>query len=125
MLGQMSLSHHCLNPQLARVRGVAQDDVTATQLVKHADVVNALVALVSSPLCGRDPNVETARGHLTCGSTDAEDPLIVFPTTNGGYGTKPGAQVPTVESSLDRISPFVARNVRRSPGRLDASVEIS
>ena len=107
MFGQTPLFHLCANPRLEIVRGDARDESTIRRLVQSADVVIPLAALVGAPLCDRDPiaaesiNRDAVR---LVNRARSKQQLIIYPTTNSGYGTKSGAQFCTEETPLEPIS---------------------
>ena len=107
MFGQTPLFHLCAHPQLEIVRGDARDEATVKRLLKSADVVIPLAALVGAPLCDRDPiaaeSVNRDAVQLV-NRARSKQQLIVYPTTNSGYGTKSGAQFCTEETPLEPIS---------------------
>jgi nucleoside-diphosphate-sugar epimerase len=104
---QRSLFHLCANPQFDFVVGDARDEQLMRRLVKDADVLIPLAAIVGAPACDRDPwlarsvNLEAIRllAHLR-----SNDQLIVYPTTNSGYGTKSGDVFCTEDTPLEPIS---------------------
>lgn len=107
MFGQTSLFHLCADPPLAIVRGDVRDETTVARLLKTADVVIPLAALVGAPLCDRDPHAATAVNRDAIRLVNrlrSKDQLLVYPTTNSGYGTKSGAQFCTEETPLEPIS---------------------
>jgi nucleoside-diphosphate-sugar epimerase len=107
MFGQTPLFHLCAHPQLEIVRGDARDEATVRRLLKSADVIIPLAALVGAPLCDRDPiaaeSVNRDAVQLV-NRARSKQQLIVYPTTNSGYGTKSGAQFCTEETPLEPIS---------------------
>jgi nucleoside-diphosphate-sugar epimerase len=107
MFGQTSLFHLCAHPRFDVVRGDARDEATVSRLLKSADVVIPLAALVGAPLCDRDPHAATAINHgaiSTLLRLRSPSQLIVYPTTNSGYGTKSGDQFCTEDTPLEPIS---------------------
>jgi nucleoside-diphosphate-sugar epimerase len=107
MFGQTSLFHLCANPRMEIVRGDARDEATVARLVKKCDVIIPLAALVGAPLCDRDPHAATAVNRdaiRLINRLRSKDQLLVYPTTNSGYGTKSGAQFCTEETPLEPIS---------------------
>lgn len=107
MFGQSPLFHLCANPRLEIVRGDARDEPTVRQLLASADVVIPLAALVGAPLCDRDPFAAEAINRdavRLINRARSKQQLIVYPTTNSGYGTKSGAQFCTEETPLEPIS---------------------
>ena len=107
MFGQAPLFHLCANPGLEIVRGDARDEATVRRLLKSADVVIPLAALVGAPLCDRDPIAAESINRdavKLVNRARSKQQLIVYPTTNSGYGTKSGAQFCTEETPLEPIS---------------------
>ena len=104
---QRSLFHLCASPQFDFIVGDARDEQLMRRLVKHADVLIPLAAIVGAPACDRDPwlarsvNLEAIRLLARLRSNDQ---LIVYPTTNSGYGTKSGDVFCTEDTPLEPIS---------------------
>jgi nucleoside-diphosphate-sugar epimerase len=104
---QRSLFHLCASPQLDFIVGDARDEQLMRRLVKDADVLIPLAAIVGAPACDRDPwlarsvNLEAIRLLARLRSSDQ---LIVYPTTNSGYGTKSGDVFCTEDTPLEPIS---------------------
>jgi nucleoside-diphosphate-sugar epimerase len=107
MYQQRSLFHLCGNPNFDFVFGDVRDKDLMGRLVKAADVLIPLAAVVGAPACARDPglarsvNLEAVR--LLNGLRSA-DQLVVYPTTNSGYGTQTGNLFCTEETPLEPIS---------------------
>lgn len=104
---QRSLFHLCGNPLFDFVVGDARDEQLMRRLIKDADVLIPLAAIVGAPACDRDPwlarsvNLEAIK--LLAGMR-SNDQLIVYPTTNSGYGTKSGDVFCTEDTPLEPIS---------------------
>ena len=104
---QRSLFHLCANPSFDFVVGDARDEQLMRRLIKDADVLIPLAAIVGAPACDRDPwlarsvNLEAIRLLARLRSNDQ---LIVYPTTNSGYGTKSGDVFCTEDTPLEPIS---------------------
>lgn len=107
MYQQRSLFHLCDNPRLEFVHGDARDEGLMQHLIKKADVLIPLAAVVGAPACDRDPwlarsvNLEAVRSLNRLRSPDQ---LVLYPTTNSGYGTKSGGVFCTEETPLEPIS---------------------
>jgi nucleoside-diphosphate-sugar epimerase len=107
MYGQGALFHLCANPEFEFIRGDARSEPTMKKALADVQVVIPLAALVGAPACDLDPwhaksvNLEAIRLLLKL-----RDPaqLIVYPTTNSGYGTKSGATFCTEETPLEPVS---------------------
>jgi nucleoside-diphosphate-sugar epimerase len=107
MYQQRSLLHLCGNPAFDFVFGDVRDKDLMGRLVKQADVLIPLAAVVGAPACDRDPwlarsvNLEAIR--LLNGLRSAHQ-LVVYPTTNSGYGTQSGDLFCTEDTPLEPIS---------------------
>jgi len=105
--GQQSQFHLCANPRFQFVLGDVRDENLMRRLVKDADVLIPLAAVVGVPACDRDPwlaqsvNLEAVRLLKRVRSPQQ---LIIYPTTNSGYGTKSGETYCTEETPLEPIS---------------------
>ena len=107
MYGQASLLHLCNDPSFEFVRGDARDEGLVRRLVARADVILPLAAIVGAPACDRDPwlarsvNLDAIR---MINRLRRPDQLVVYPTTNSGYGAQSGAMHCTEETPLEPIS---------------------
>jgi len=107
MYGTQSLFHLCENPRFAFERGDVRDEQHMRLLIRNADVLIPLAAIVGAPACDRDPqaarsvNVDAVR---SLNRLRSREQLVVFPTTNSGYGTRSGDVVCTEETPLEPIS---------------------
>lgn len=107
MYGEQNLNHLCADQNFDFIRGDARDEPLVRSLVKNADVIIPLAAIVGAPACDLDPFMATSVNRdaiaLLCRLRSKEQ-LLIYPTTNSGYGTKSGDVFCTEESSLDPIS---------------------
>ena len=93
MYGQHGLFHLCANPRFDFINGDVRDEKLIGRLVKGADVLIPLAAIVGAPGCDRDPllaksvNLEAIR---MLNRLRSPSQLVVYPTTNSGYGRRPG-----------------------------------
>jgi len=107
--GQTPLLHLCADPGFEFTRGDVRDGGLVAKLVKEPDVIIPLAALVGVPACDRDPwaaqavNFEAIR---TINRLRSPNQLVVYPTTNSGYGTKSGETFCTEETPLEPISHY-------------------
>ena len=128
MFGQNSLAHACHHDNFEVVRGdVRQDDIVGP-LIKKADVVIPLAALVGTPLCAKDPigavttNRDAVLGMLKLMSPEQR---ILMPTTNSGYGIGEKGKFCTEESPLRPISLYGIHRVEVEKALLDRGNSIS
>ena len=102
-----SLLHLCENARFEFVRGDARDEALLARLVADADAIIPLAAVVGAPACDRDPwlatstNLDAVRLLLRLRSPSQ---LVVYPTTNSGYGTQSGDVFCTEDTPLEPIS---------------------
>ena len=107
MYQQRSLFHLCSNPGFDFVSGDARDKELMRRLIKEADVLIPLAAIVGAPACDRDPllarSVNLEAVQLLNGLRSTQQPVI-YPTTNSGYGTQSGDLFCTEDTPLQPIS---------------------
>ena len=107
MYGQYPIFHLCANPVFDFVSGDVRDENLMHRLVKDADILIPLAAIVGAPACDRDPwlarsvNLEAVR---LINRLRSPHQLVIFPTTNSGYGTKSGDVFCTEDTPLQPIS---------------------
>ena len=107
MYGEQSIFHLAAHPKFNFVFGDARDEATVKRLVQEAEVIIPLAAIVGAPACDRDPilartvNLDAIR---LINRARSASQLIVYPTTNSGYGTKSGDVFCTEETPLEPIS---------------------
>jgi nucleoside-diphosphate-sugar epimerase len=107
MYGEHSLFHLCESARFDFERGDVRDEQLMRRLVQDADVLIPLAAIVGAPACDRDPqlaqsvNLDAVR---SLNSLRSREQLVVFPTTNSGYGTRTGNVACTEETPLEPIS---------------------
>lgn len=107
MYQQSSLFHLCANPKFEFVLGDARNEELMRREIKRPDIVIPLAAVVGAPACDRDPvlartvNLEAVR---LVNRLRSYDQLVIYPTTNSGYGTQSGDVFCTEETPLKPIS---------------------
>lgn len=107
MYNQNSLFHLCGNPNFDFHFGDVRDKILMRKLLAKADICIPLAAIVGATACDRDSwrtksiNLDAIRDLIGM-SSPAQ--LIVYPTTNSGYGTKSGDVYCTENSLLEPIS---------------------
>ena len=86
---QTSLLDVCSQPGFAFIRGDARDAALVRQELSKHDVVIPLAALVGAPACDRNTELATTLNldavRLIADSVSG-DQLVIYPTTNSGYG---------------------------------------
>jgi nucleoside-diphosphate-sugar epimerase len=126
--GVPSLLHLCAEPRFEFVRGDARDEPILRRLLRDADAVVPLAAVVGAPACDRDPglarstNLEAVQLLLRLRSAAQ---LVVFPTTNSGYGTRSGDVHCTEDTPLEPISHYGRTKVQAEEAVLASPNAIS
>lgn len=104
---QNSLMDCCYYENFKVVRGDCRDESVVKPLVKQADVIIPLAALVGAPLCDRDKvGAQTTNQdavQMLC-KIAGKDQRIIYPTTNSGYGIGEAGKFCTEETPLNPIS---------------------
>ncbi len=104
---QHTLFHFCHNPNFNFIYGDVRDENLMSQLLKGADILIPLAAIVGAPACDQDPMLAKSVNFdaiKLLNRLRSKNQLIIYPTTNSGYGTKSGDVFCTEETPLDPIS---------------------
>jgi nucleoside-diphosphate-sugar epimerase len=126
--GDQNLLHLCAQRGFEFVRGDARDERVLGDVLRSADVIVPLAALVGAPACDREPdrarstNLDAVRTLIRL---RAPGQLIVYPTTNSGYGTKTGDMFCTEETPLEPISLYGRTKVDAERAVLDAGNSVT
>src|SRR5215813_6496947 len=105
--GTTELALCCRYPGFSPVRGDARDERILDKLIPQADVVIPLAALVGAPLCNEDPiAARTVNRDAVIALTKrvSKSQIVVYPTTNSGYGIGEAGKFCTEETPLRPIS---------------------
>jgi len=114
MYKQNSLNHVCYHTDFSVVKGDVRVESTFLPLLKKADVVIPLAALVGAPLCNQDPVGATTTNRdaiLTMLKHISKQQMVLMPTTNSAYGTGDEKNFCTEESPLRPISRYAIEKV--------------
>ena len=117
LYGQTSLLDCCFEKKLRIVRGDVRDEKLLSELASRADAILPLACLTGAPLCAREPhaaraiNFEAIR-FLADGLSPRQ--MLVFPSTNSGYGIGQADIFCTEDTPLRPISLY---------GRLKVEIE--
>jgi nucleoside-diphosphate-sugar epimerase len=107
LYGQQSLFHLCSRPGFDFIRGDVRDESLMETCLRDADVIVPLAAIVGAPACDRDPWLATAinlESIRLLNRLRSPEQLVIFPTTNSGYGESTGEAYCTEETPLTPIS---------------------
>ena len=114
MFQQASLNHVCNNPNFSIIKGDIRIESVMAPLLKKADVVIPLAALVGAPLCNLDPVGATTINHDAITlmiKLLSKQQIVLMPTTNSAYGTGDENNFCTEESPLRPISQYAIEKV--------------
>ena len=123
-----TLFHLCADPNFEFVSGDVRDEGVVSRLIKDADVIIPLAAMVGAPACARDPwlarsvNVDAIR---MVNQLRSSDQLLVYPTTNSGYGTQTGDVMCTEDTPLEPISLYGQTKSEAEAAVLDSANAIT
>jgi len=107
MYGQDSLAAACYHPQFSIVRGDVRSMDTMKPLLKDADVIIPLAALVGAPLCDRDPLAATSTNKqaiVDMLELIGRGQRVILPITNSGYGVGEAGKFCTEETPIRPVS---------------------
>lgn len=123
MYNQTSLLDCCYDEKLTIIRGDARDEGLISEQLKNVDAVFPLACLTGMPICAKDPvgakavNLDAVKMILKLRS---QEQLIIFPTTNSGYGIGQKGIYCTEETPLNPISLYGQLKVEAEKLILDA-----
>jgi nucleoside-diphosphate-sugar epimerase len=117
MYKQTSLLDCCHNPNLIIVRGDVRDNHSLKKLVSKADAILPLACFTGAPICDRDPWTARAvnfEAIKVIAQTASSQQMLIFPSTNSGYGVGEEGIHCTEETPLRPVSLY---------GRLKVEIE--
>ena len=112
MFKQNSLNHLCDNKNLKIVNGDIRNPEHIGPLLRNADIIIPLAALVGAPLCNKDVvGADTTNKEAAFWMLDriSKEQRIIMPTTNSAYGTS--TEICTEDSPLNPISKYAIDKV--------------
>jgi nucleoside-diphosphate-sugar epimerase len=114
MYKQASLNHVCHDPKFTVVKGDIRIESVMSPLLRKADIVIPLAALVGAPMCSQDPVGASTVNHdaiVLMLKLLSKHQLVLMPTTNSAYGTGDKNNFCTEESPLNPISLYAKEKV--------------
>ena len=123
MYNQSSLLDVCYNDKLTIIRGDTRDKNVVVKLMKSVDAIFPLACLTGAPLCAKDPVAaqtilfDAIKMILEMRS---KDQMVIFPTTNSGYGVGEKGKHCTEETPLRPISLYGKLKVDAENAILDS-----
>jgi nucleoside-diphosphate-sugar epimerase len=128
LFNQASLNHLCSNPDFDVRRGDARDPEVLKPLLRDADVIIPLAALVGAPMCNNDKiGAETLNRDavLTLIKLASREQRIMMPVTNSGYGIGESGKFCTEETPLRPITLYGRTKVEAEQAVLERGNSIS
>jgi nucleoside-diphosphate-sugar epimerase len=125
---QSSLLDCCHEVNFKVVRGDCRDKAVVREIIKDADIIIPLAALVGAPLCDNDPDAaETTNFRAVKMLCDmaSKSQRILIPITNSGYGIGEKGKVCTEESPLKPISLYGRTKVAAERAVMDRGNAVS
>jgi nucleoside-diphosphate-sugar epimerase len=128
MYRQNSLAHLCSNPNFQIRCGDIRDPIALKDVLKSADIVIPLAALVGAPVCVRDPvgaksiNYDAAIALIESASSSQ---LLLMPITNSAYGSGGEGNFCDEDSPLSPISTYALHKVAVEKALLERPNSIS
>lgn len=126
--GTTELAPCCRYETFNPVRGDARDERLLDDLVAKADVIIPLAALVGAPLCKEDPiTAKTLNRDAVVAITKrvSKSQIVVYPTTNSGYGIGESGKFCTEETPLNPISLYGVTKVEAEKAVLENADGVS
>lgn len=128
LYGQTPLLDCCHDPALSIVRGDVRDRDLQRRLLAEVDAILPLACLTGAPACDKDPHA--ARGVIldavrTLLKDRSPRHLVVYPTTNSGYGIGARDTLCTEDSPLLPLSLYGRLKVEAEAAVLDAGNSLS
>jgi nucleoside-diphosphate-sugar epimerase len=128
MFRQNSLAECCHYDTFEVVRGDCRNEALIKDLLKDADVVIPLAALVGAPLCARDQvgtqTINQDAVEMICRLASPQQ-RILMPVTNSGYGIGEAGKFCTEESPLRPISLYGVTKVAAEKAVLERDNSIT
>lgn len=120
---QVSLLDCCHDKNFTIIRGDARDEKLLAKTIKDADAIFPLACLTGAPLCAKEP--QTARAVIVDAlelilKLRGKNQMLIYPTTNSGYGIGKKSKHCTEKTPLNPISLYGKLKVEAERRILDA-----
>jgi nucleoside-diphosphate-sugar epimerase len=128
MFKQASLGHCCADPNFDLVRGDCRDEALMKKLIKDADIIVPLAALVGAPLCKQDPVGATSTNldaQLALVKAVSPNQRVFVPITNSGYGVGEKGKECTEDTPMRPLSLYGIHKVEVEKAWLDRGNAVS
>lgn len=128
LFGQAPLLDCCANPRFDFVKGDICDLSLMNGLIKKCDIVIPLAAIVGAPACKLNPTLTALvnrEAHLNIAKATSKSQMVIFPTTNSGYGIGEKDAFCTEASPLRPISDYGRTKVEIERAFLDRGTAVT
>ncbi len=128
MYNQSSLLDCCYDKKLSIIRGDTRDKQLLERLLKDVDAIFPLACLTGAPLCAKEPH---AAEDIILGAVRmilqlrSKSQIIIYPTTNSGYGIGEKDKYCTEQTPLRPISLYGRLKVKTEEEILAAGESIT
>lgn len=128
MYGQYPLLDCCANPKFDFIKGDVCDKTLMEGLLSKFDVIIPLAAIVGAPACKINPTLTKMvnyEAYMSLIKKLSSNQMILFPTTNSGYGIGEADAYCTEESPLRPISEYGKDKVAIEAALLDKGTAVT
>lgn len=128
MYRQNPLLECCANANFDFIKGDICDESLMSELIPQFDVIIPLAAIVGAPACKINPTVTRLvnyDAHISIINKVSASQMVIFPTTNSGYGIGEKDAYCTEESPLRPISEYGRTKVEVEKAFLDKGSAIT
>ncbi len=128
MYGQTPLLDAAYRPELKIIRGDVRDETLMKNLISEADAIFPLACLTGAPICNQRPQeaqaviVDAIKMMLRLRKPKQ---IIIYPTTNSGYGIGQEGFYCTEETPLNPVSLYGQLKVEAERAILDSGNSIT
>jgi nucleoside-diphosphate-sugar epimerase len=125
---QCTLLECCAEPGFDFIKGDICDDALMASLTPKFDVIIPLAAIVGAPACKRNPALAWMVNHeapMKMIKMISQSQMVLFPTTNSGYGIGEKNKFCTEETPLRPISQYGKAKVEVEKAFLDVGNAIT
>lgn len=125
---QESLIGVCHYPEFEFINGDARDEGLIKKILNNHDVIIPLACLVGQPLCDKNKDLAVSTNYNSIkliNDLRSNDQIIIYPTTNSGYGIGKKNNHCTEKSPLNPISLYGRTKVDAEKLILDAGDSIT
>jgi len=128
LFGQAPLLDCCADPKFDFVKGDICNYPLMQELIAKHDIIAPLAAIVGAPACKLNPTLTglvNREAHLNIAKAVSKGQMVIFPTTNSGYGIGEKDAFCTEASPLKPISEYGVTKVEIEKAFLDRGTAIT